>query len=255
MDNHVRDEQTIKKLISEKRFLPFFTRLNDIQLVSELVKKLESHFQGKAVIVTLTAGPGAGKSTLREHLIDRLERNGHTADYISTDDFGLYTREERNRLIAEGKINPWTAKDWVLLNKLVDEVREGKSVKAPVYDEATGDAVVVGETNFPHTIKPNLHFFIIEGDFQPIENVDVQIYFHVPTDVRRENRVVRDMAKRNGGDSEKIRQSFDFRLESQYYPYTIPNAEKADMLIVADAQPSKRGEYPFIYSYSIYKKS
>lgn len=249
-----RDEKIIEKILENGIFEKISSSLSDQSLVDILVSKLETYYKEKTVIVTLTGGPGGGKSTLRKHLIQKLEAHGHPTDYVSTDDFGLYTREERNRLIAEGKINPWTAKDWVLLNMLVDEVREGKSVKAPVYDEATGDAVVVGEENFPHILKPHLHFFIIEGDFQPVENVDVKMYFHVPTDIRRENRVVRDIAKRNGGDPDKIKQSFDFRLESQYYPYTITQAEKADIFIVTIAEKTESGDNPFVYSYTAFER-
>ena len=249
-----RDEAIVANIIKSPVFTNLVKGLTDQTLIAYLIQKLKKLHINKTIIVTLTGGPGSGKSTLREQLIIALEKDGHSADYVSTDDFGLYTREERNRLIKEGKINPWTAKDWVLLNMLIDEVREGKSVKAPVYDEASGDAVVVGEENFPHIIKPRLHFLLVEGDFQPVEHVDLKIYFHVPTDVRRENRVVRDLAKRNGGDIEKIKQSFDFRLESQYYPYTLSNAEKADVLIVTDAQPSGQLDNPFTYYYSVYTK-
>lgn len=254
MDDSSRDEKIIQKLIDGGKFKKVLSNMSDDSLVQEIVSKLTQLFTNQTIVITLTGGPGSGKSTLREHIIQQLEMAGHAADYVSTDDFGLYSRAKRNKLIAEGKMNPWTAKDWILLNNLVNKIKKGESVKAPIYNELTGDAVVVGEENFPHNIPRNLHFFIIEGDFQPVSRVDVKIYFHVPTDIRRENRVVRDLTKRNGGNREEIVKSFDFRLDSQYYPYTLPNVEKSDILIMTKAEKSKDEKTPFIYSYDIFKK-
>lgn len=246
-----KDEQIIENLKTTHRKLHEFS--TDKDLIDFLAGIFEENYKNSTYIITLTGGPGSGKSTLREELIRKLEEDGHKSDYVSTDDFGMYGRVERNQKIAEGA-TPLEVKDFQYLNKLIDKIKLGNSVKAPVYNEATGDAIVVGEENFPHTIPANLHFFIVEGDFQPVINYNTSIYFHVPTPVRRENRVERDMEKRNGGDPEKIRESFNFRLDSQYYPYTLPAAKKADYLICVESKESPENHaYRTHYIYSVYK--
>ncbi len=82
------------------------------------------------------------------------------------------------------------------------------------------------------------------------------MYLHLPTDVRRENRVARDLAKREGyGDANAIRKSFYSRLETQYYPYTLPQAAKSDILIIAQANPAQKNhKYRNEYLYKVYIK-
>lgn len=255
-NNLERDEDEIQKIIKSGEYsLATEKPFNDEELTSFLISSLEQSYNGAPAVVALTGAPASGKTTLTENLIERLKAGDHPGDVIRTDDFNLHHRSERNDFIAKGA-SPLEVKDFGVLKRLVADVRSGKAVKAPVYDEATGDALVVGEDNFPHAIDAGLHYFFVEGDFQPLDDPNVRIYLHLPTPIRRENRIERDLVKRGGyGDREAIGKSFDARLDSQYYPFTLPNASQSDVLIIANARPAEAGhKYKNKYSYQVYKR-
>lgn len=255
-----KDEEVIKKLTENGDFSTAIeTSVDDENLLTFLTDYLMQRYQGKPLIVAFTGAPASGKTTQVEQLIAQLRSNDHSSDVVRTDDFNLYHRIERNQKIAEGA-NPLQVKDFELLERVVEDVRAGRGTKAPVYDEATGDAIVVGGESppydtdkFPHDIPAGLHYLFVDGDFQPLESPDVRIYLHVPTDIRRENRVARDLEKRGGyGDADAIRQSFDSRIQKQYYPYTLPNAEKCDVLITTQAEKVDGHRFAYKYSYKVY---
>ncbi len=251
-----RDEEKINPIITSNNYsLHNKLSWDDRKLQAYLIDYLENLYKGKTVIVTLIGAPASGKSTLVKHLTTQLNNKGHLTDSISTDGFSMYSRKERNERIANGAY-PLDLKDLTLNKKIVESVRRGEKIKAPIYNELTGDAIAAPLEDW-HELPQDLHFLIEEGDLQPIDDPDMAIYLHLPTDVRRENRVERDLAKRDGyGDAEDIRKSFDGRLETQYYPYTLPNAEKADILIIAQAHPEPiNREYHHKYTYSVYIKN
>ncbi len=245
------DEATIAKIISQY-FSPRDTQLSDETVCEVLAQELIRSYHNQTCIVTLTAAPASGKQVFSEALMQKLRDLGHSIDAIDTDDFVKYTREERYGRLAEGMpVIDKYAFDY--LNKIVQYAREGKTIQAPIYNEATGEAFAIGEDKFPHTIPAGLHFLLVTGDFQPVPDPDLRIYLHVPTDIRRANRVERDLQKRGVSDAEGIKKSFDERLATQYYPYTLPQAEKADiLLVVTPKQPEKGSSYRVKYEYSTY---
>ncbi len=253
--DYERDEVIINELTSGLQFQQISTKnYNDQELVSFLASKIEPLFKDQTIIVTLTGGPGSGKTTLMGQLIERIREDHHPADFIITDDFSLYDRKKRNEILRETK-DPLKVKEFNLLNKIVNDVKFGRESIAPVYDDLTGDAVEVGPDNFPHKIAAGLHFFFVEGDFQPVKAVDFKIYYHVPTNVRRENRIRRDLQTRGWNNSEEVIKSFNERLELQYYPYTIKTASDASVLITTEATKNESNtDQPVIYQYSVYEK-
>lgn len=252
-----RDEKEIQRILESGNFISITENLiNEKGLVNFLASELISTYNKQTIISTITGAPASGKTILVKALVQKLTDNAQSSDFTQTDSYNILHRQERNQLITDGKKTPLEIKDFALLKHIVKKIRQGEKTNAPVYDEATGDAVVVGEKNFPHHIKADLHFFFIEGDYQPLDDAAVKIYLHLPTDIRRENRVERDLEKRGGyGDAEAIRKSFDGRLETQYYPYTLPNAEKSDFLIIAQANPAPQNHtYRHQYFYKVYKR-
>lgn len=252
---NVGEDELFMSNLTSSKFTKKKNQIDDQSLLEYLTSEILGLSGEGTKIITITGAPASGKSILREMLIQNLKILGYEADYVSTDDFGKYGRIERNQKIADGAV-PLDMKDFALLQRIIDNIKQGAPTRAPVYNETTGDAVVVGEENFPHRIPASLSFFFVEGDFQPLHNPDFKIYLHVPTDIRRENRIRRDLEKRGESDPEKIKKSFDQRLITQYYPYTLPQAGNADVIIATSASaPIKVHKYHNVYSYDIYERS
>ena len=91
--------------------------------------------------------------------------------------------------------------------------------------------------------------------------IDKTVFLDVPDEVRLENRVYRDLQKRKEADDPKLaeqktRENFTSRQATQYIPYTLPNREKANLVINVHASllPTPTPETKYIYSYSIVER-
>lgn len=253
------DELEINRLTqfgdySEVNKKPF----SDSELQAFLQKSIIKLYTGRPIVISLIGAPASGKSILVDHIIKWLNSQGHLSASICFDGFNLLTRKERNEKIKQG-LKPDKVKDFELNRQIIEAVREGKQVLAPVYNELTGDAIIRPKNEW-YKLEANLHFLIEDGDFQPPDNPDLKIYLHVPTLVRRQNRIERDLKTRHLGNSvpataESIGKSFDYRVNTQYYPYTFPNAAKSDILIITIVKKAKNHTYAHHYSYKVYKRN
>jgi uridine kinase len=200
-------------------------------------------------IVSLIGGAASGKSTLRQALIYELKKTGLSTDYIATDDFNKGDRawrwenfEWKEDVDATGKY------DFELMNAKLRAIKQNtdptKTVAVPTYDQATGLAIDAGEENYTHKVG-RVDVLIVEGDFHKVNDPDLVIYLHVPDEQRLQNRVTRDVVHR-GGDQEKTTASFNFRQRSQHVPHTLPNIEKANIVLDVNAKGDE-------WSFDIYK--
>ncbi|MAE12991.1 hypothetical protein CMO92_00360, partial [Candidatus Woesearchaeota archaeon] len=102
-----------------------------------------------------------------------------------------------------------------------------------------------------HPAIPKVDYLIIEGDFDFVVHPDIKIYFHVPDDLRLQNRINRDKEKRNEPNVQNITENFNLRQKLQYIPYTLPAAKKAHLIIIVTAE--QRAD-SLNYTYALYKK-
>lgn len=255
MNNFDHDEKIIEDLIrNDGYFIVHDQKLDDEKLLTFLTEEIKVLPTDQTTIITITGGPGSGKTTLKNNLLDKLKEQRYFADSVSGEDFNILDRENRDAQIAAGA-DPLLYKDFNSLKYAIRTIKEKKTIIVPVYDRQTGSALIDREKNLFHEIADNLHFFFLDSDFQPLENPDYRIYLYVPTAIRRENRIRRDAKKQKNANEQSIRNEFDFRLASQYYPYTIPHAEKADLLILAQPAPAPHGyKYSYKSLYTVYKR-
>ena len=236
VSTRILDSELIGHLVESGRFDQVSNRpFDDLRLTTYLGTEIIELPLQEGAVIALTGGPASGKTTISDQLLRMLRMGGHTAESVSTDDFLLYGKAERNGRIVAG-LDPLFARDFTVLDQVVTAVREGRGIRAPRYDNRTGDALVVGKDNFPHEIPPHLRYLLVEGDFQPVHSPDLRIYLHLPTPDRKVNRIERDMAIRGGTDSRGIATNFDFRWP-QFLQYTLPHAFDADIIVVAQKQP------------------
>ncbi len=246
-DSAVNSDSKIEELITGSNYKLVASGLNGVSLVSEIVGALKSNKKSGTMIVSLIGGAASGKSTLSVKLAGSLGES----DVISTDDYVVGDREYRRKHF-EGKDHV-SKYDPEFLNQKVKEVCSlvpGKKVKVPTYDKVTGLAIAAGEENYQREIG-KVDFLIVEGDFDFVENPNYKIYYHVPTEVRLENRIQRDKETRNEPSIDNIIKNFQLRQKLQHETHTLPAASTADMLIIASAERKVDG---FTYTYFVYKK-
>jgi uridine kinase len=212
------------------------------QVASRLVEDIEAFPKDDLAVVAIIGGPASGKSTLTQLLIDSLNEHGLKADSISTDDYGLGTREWRWERERE---DPLKLKDFALLNMHIEAIRElgeGEQVAVPVYDQPTGLAIEVGEENFPHKIG-KLNVLFVEGDFDAVDEPNMRIFIDVPAETRMQVRIARDLKDRGELDADKVATSFKSRHEKQYIPHTAPAIHHSDLVLKVDASDPKSWQY------------
>ncbi|MGE0624675.1 MAG: hypothetical protein AB7I04_03490 [Pseudomonadales bacterium] len=119
---------------------------------------------GSPVVLGISGGQGAGKTTLSDLLVRALAACGRRGVAMSLDDFYL-TRAERQRLART--VHPLLATrgvpgthDVALALEILDGIREGRPVPVPSFDKATDDRLPA-ERSRP--IEPGVDVVIFEG--------------------------------------------------------------------------------------------
>lgn len=234
----------------------------------ELVKKLASRIRklnkkNGLVIVTLIGGPASGKTTLSKLLVAEL---GEEAVTLSTDSFVKGDRAWRRTHIENQRRTPLDKYDPEYLSSLIAEIsrlNDGEELGVPKYDNRTGVATGADpkkqpdSSRYPTKIRGLKKYLIVEGDFQFIEDPDYNIFLDVDDDVRLGNRLHRDKIKRrehhnDDKHDEIVKENFDLRQKTQFFPYTLPQKKLADSVVKVHAQKGlETDKYIFEYSYDI----
>lgn len=226
-------EQAVNKVIDE-RFELVESGLNSESLVSVINRAILKLQQPETKIVALYGGAASGKTTLCKALVDSLVQQGHSADFIGTDDYVIGDRAYRRQHI-EGK-DPREKYDFKLLNQTISAIKEitssEETVGVPTYDEVSGEGIAAGEGNYTHRIG-RLEALIVEGDFPEVENPDLVIYIDTPDEARLTNRLARDKVHRNEADTSKIVDNFHLRQKKQHEPITLTALDQANIIIRA----------------------
>lgn len=230
----------VSKIISEKHLTAKLKSAGYEELAkyfSQFISNLNQDFS----LISVVGGVASGKTTLVKELVKRIPGS----DFIGTDDYVKGTREyRRNEIVAKGK-SPYEKYDFEFMRNKIAEIKnitEDEVVSLPQYDSHTGLAVAAGEENFTKKIS-KLKLLFVEGDFQPLTEMDLLVYFHVSDSIRTNNRIERDQQERNEVDIEKLMADIQIREQQQHYPITLPEASNADVIIVADYNSAHQYEF------------
>ena len=166
----------------------------------------------------ISGGSGAGKTTLTNHLLDRL---GH--DQVSVLAFDSYYRDQGHLPPADRALVNYDHPDSLDHERFASDVaavRAGETIAAPVYDftthTRTTDVVVIE----PRPVV------IVEGilllSFPEIAaSLDLAVFIDVPEPVRLERRITRDTAER-GRRPADVRRQFAATVAPMHDEYVEP---------------------------------
>lgn len=234
--------------------------LNDVQLLRYLAEYFQGIPKEGTKVIAIVGGPASGKGTLAANIAELL---GKTA-ILSTDNYLKGDRDWRRANIEDLGLDPLLKYDPEYLNDQVIAIKrlqEGQVVGIPIYNGDSGIAISQDPDDEPDNstyktkIKDPQDFVIVEGDFQFLkpEELDRLVYIDVDDDVRLQNRIYRDTFERGELDAERVKANFQSRQLTRFIPHTLPQREKADIVIKVHALPL---EHPlpkrkFIYSYDV----
>ena len=182
----------------------------------------------KIFLVGIAGGSGSGKTTFAKKVMKGI--NSAQSLLLHMDSYYL-NELPREIHTSSGKPNfdhP-NAFDWNLLRQHLSELKEGKSIKSPIYDFATSARSGEFETMGPCKVV------LFEGIFalydQEIRNMlDIKCYLHVDSDIRFTRRLHRDVKERGRSLESVISQYYD-TVRPMYQKYLDPQRQYADFTV------------------------
>lgn len=180
------------------------------------------------LIIGISGGTGSGKTTVAHSVIDRLGSDKVT--FISQDN---YYKDNPHLSFAEReKINydhPF-AFDTELMIEHIQDLAEGKTAYAPVYDFT----IHARSKTQTLELKPN-HIIILEGlHILSDENLrailDIKVFVDTDPDVRILRRVVRDIEER-GRSIRSVHDQYLSTVKPMHEAFIEPSKKYADLII------------------------
>lgn len=179
------------------------------------------------LVIGIAGGTGSGKTTVVNNLLNRIDANQVNTlgqDNYYFDNSSLLI-EERNKLNYD---HPHSI-DFNLLIDHVKKLKEGKSIKQPIYSFHT------------HTRKNNIliinpkKILLVEGilvlsNSKLREEFDVKIFVSTDSDERLIRRIRRDIQER-GRALEEVLQRYQSTLKPMHEQFIEPSKSYADIII------------------------
>lgn len=180
----------------------------------------------ETVIIGIAGGTGSGKSTftnrLKEAFGDDVAVLYHDNYYRAQDDIPF---EERKKVNYD---HPDAFETEFLLRQL-KELKEGKSIRCPVYDYAQHN-----RSDKTVTVEPRkvilLEGILVLADEKLRNLLDIKVYVEADADERILRRVIRDVKER-GRDIEGVANQYLTTVKPMHYLYVEPTRALADFVI------------------------
>lgn len=180
----------------------------------------------ETVIIGIAGGTGSGKSTftnrLKEAFGDDVAVLYHDNYYRAQDDIPF---EERKKVNYD---HPDAFETELLLRQL-KELKEGKSIRCPVYDYAQHN-----RSDKTVTVEPRkvilLEGILVLADEKLRNLLDIKVYVEADADERILRRVIRDVKER-GRDIEGVANQYLTTVKPMHYLYVEPTRALADFVI------------------------
>ena len=182
--------------------------------------------ENKILVIGIAGGTGSGKTTLMKNLIERF---GDVVTVLSHDNYYRrhddLTYEERCRINYDEP----AALETDLMSRHLDLLRQGQSIKCPVYDFAQHNRSDDTITIVPKSV------IIVEGilifENEPLRNLmDIKIFVDTDADVRLCRRIKRDVNKR-GRTLESVLTQYQETVKPMHEQYVEPSKKFADIIV------------------------
>ncbi len=182
----------------------------------------------KIFLIGIAGGSGSGKTTFARKVMKGI--SNLDSSMLHMDSYYLPTQPKTN-YTSSGKPNfdhP-NAFDWDLLRQHLTALKNGLSIKCPIYDFKSS-----GRTGEYETIGP-CRVVLFEGIFalydQEIRDLlDIKCYLHVDSDIRFTRRLHRDVKERGRSLESVISQYYD-TVRPMYQKYLDPQRQYADFTV------------------------
>lgn len=182
----------------------------------------------KVFLIGICGGSGSGKTTFAQKILKnvgegRISMLHMDAYYLDELPKSIYTSSNKPNFDHP------EAFDWQLLRNHIQALREGVSVRTPVYDFTTSS-----RTEKSDLVQPT-KVVIVEGIFtlfdQKIRDMlDIKCFLHVDSDIRFTRRLHRDVKERGRSLESVIAQYYD-TVRPMYQKYLDPQRQYADFVV------------------------
>lgn len=182
----------------------------------------------KIYLIGIAGGSGSGKTTFAKKVMKGI--NSSHSSLLHMDSYYLPTQPKTNHTNS-GKPNfdhP-DAFDWNLLRHHLSELKQGLTIKCPIYDFASSTRTEEYEEVGPCKVV------LFEGIFslydQEIRDLlDIKCFLHVDSDIRFTRRLHRDVKERGRSLESVIAQYYD-TVRPMYQKYLDPQRQYADFTV------------------------
>uniref|UniRef100_A0A8B9K4I8 Uridine-cytidine kinase n=1 Tax=Astyanax mexicanus TaxID=7994 RepID=A0A8B9K4I8_ASTMX len=183
----------------------------------------------EAFVIGLCGGSASGKTTVARKIIEALDVPWVVL--LSMDSFYKVLSKEEQELAASNDYNfdhP-DAFDFVLLSHTLRKLKQGKSVKIPVYDFTTHGRQKEWKIVYGASV------IIFEGimsfaDKELLKLLDMKIFVDTDSDIRLVRRLRRDIMER-GRDIEGVIKQYNKFVKPAFEQYIEPTMRLADIVV------------------------
>ena len=178
------------------------------------------------MVIGIAGGTGSGKTTITRRLIQAF---GEEVSVVHHDNY--YKAHHNMPFEERAKLNydhP-NAFDTDLMLEHIRQLKQGKSIRCPVYDYSIHD-----RTDKTVLIRPT-RVIIVEGiliyeSLELCKEMDIKIYVDTDADVRILRRIVRDVRDR-GRSLESVVNQYLNTVKPMHERYVEPSKRNADIIV------------------------
>lgn len=188
-------------------------------------------------IIAIAGGSGSGKTTFANKVLNYAGECKCSVLHMDS----YYLSEPKEGIETSSKninFDHPNSFDWKLLKEHLSELKEGKQVKAPIYDFKTNS-----RTSEIEIIEPN-NVLIFEGIFTLFDKeirsmLDIKSFLRVDADIRFTRRLHRDVNER-GRSLESVISQYYATVRPMYQKYLEPQKEYADFTVGEETDTAAR---------------